>query len=193
VLSKKFADGDLIYYPDFLNPEHADAYFDLLIKEVDWEEEEIRIFGKTHKVPRLVAWHGDAGISYRYSGTEHKAKGWTETLLTLRDTIAAVSQSQYNSVLLNYYRDGQDSMGWHSDDEAELGSEPVIASLSLGTIRRFDLRKKLDHQQKIQLPLAHGSLLIMKGSLQSNWQHQVPKQRKIPEGRLNLTFRRIYG
>ena len=185
------SDGELSYWPQFYPLTRATELLAGLQAEVAWQEEEIVMFGRRVKQPRLTAWYGDPGTSYTYSGLTMQPQPWTARLTTTRQDIEAATGHRYNSVLLNLYRHGQDSMGWHSDDEPELGTDPAIASLSLGEPRRFHLRKKSDHGQKIQLDLAHGSLLLMAGSLQHHWQHQLPKSQRTMSARLNLTFRWI--
>ena len=170
--------------------ERASNWFDILLQETPWRQETIRLFGKQHQVPRLSSWVADQGLAYSYSNMTMQAANWTNTLNEIRGYVQKVCGEEFNSVLLNYYRDGQDSNGWHSDDEAELGENPCIASLSLGATRYFDLRCKRDHKVKYRLALQHGSLLVMKGSTQTHWQHQIPK-RAAAHKRLNLTFRTI--
>lgn len=175
-------------YPKYFE-QHS---FNELRDSLSWETHQIRLFGKTHALPRLVAWYGDADTQYRYSGITHKALGWHPTLAALRDRLAQDFAEQYNSVLCNYYRNGQDGMGWHADDEAQLGPEPSIASISLGETRQFQLKHRFDAtKRRIQLPLQHGDLLIMQGALQSQWYHSLPKTRRELGGRINLTFRQI--
>ena len=149
------------------------------------------MFGKWVDQPRLVAWYGDPGARYKYSGLIVEPQSWTNELLTLKAQVEAASECAFNSVLLNWYRDGRDSMGWHSDDERELGLHPTIASVSLGTERRFLLRRKDDHTCKHEFLLKNGSLIVMRGATQHFWQHQVPKSLRVSQGRINLTFRAI--
>jgi len=165
---------------------------------IDWQSEEIVIFGEKRRVPRLVAWHGDPGASYLYSGVRHEPRPWTPALDRIRDRIGARLAGSgspvavtFNSVLLNLYRDGRDGMGWHADDEPELGTEPVIASVSLGAVRRFVLRHRRRRDQKLDLALPGGSLLVMHGATQRCWVHAVPKTVRPVSERINLTFRRI--
>lgn len=183
----------LHYAPHFVGEAQAIDYFEQLLQEIDWRAEKIKLFGKEYWQPRLLAWYGDPDSSYRYSGTEHRPLAWTTTLLELKAKVEAASGSTFNSVLLNQYRHGQDSMGWHSDDEPELGPEPVIASLSLGAARRFRFRPRKGFTgQKREFPLNNGSLLIMHGQTQARWQHHIPKTKKEVGIRINLTFRTIY-
>jgi alkylated DNA repair dioxygenase AlkB len=165
-----------------------------LIAEIPWRQEHITLFGKTPVQPRLIAWMGDAGCRYRYSGKTYDPLPWTPLVAGLRDRISAASGHSFNSVLINYYRDGRDSMGLHSDDEPELGQQPVIASLSLGAARMIVFRHRHDKTvAPVRLPLSDGSLLTMRGDAQSNWKHEIPKTRRPVGARINLTFRRIVG
>ncbi|GAA4829533.1 alpha-ketoglutarate-dependent dioxygenase AlkB [Algivirga pacifica] len=185
-------DGELLYDPNFLSPEEADTYIHQLMEEIIWKQEEIKLFGKVHPLPRKTAWYGDKGITYTYSGLQNQPERWSPTLLTLKERIENLLEGPtFNSVLLNWYRDGNDKMGWHSDDEPSLGRNPVIASISLGAPRFFDLRHKKDKTRKHRLELTSGSLLVMQGELQHHWVHQVPVQKRVKEGRINLTFRDI--
>jgi len=164
----------------------------VLLEETPWRQERISLFGKTYLQPRLLAWYGDPEARYRYSGTTHEPLPWTDSLQSLRRRVKELAQARFNSVLLNYYRDGRDSMGLHADDEPELGPEPVIASLSLGEERSLYFRHKSDRGVKgLNLPLPHGSVLIMRGATQRNWKHGVDKLSRPCGPRINLTFRNI--
>ncbi len=154
-------------------------------------QEDIKMYGKIMKTPRLTAWYGDQNKEYIFSGTKHHPISWTDELLMIKEKIEPISGVQFNSVLLNYYRDANDSVAWHSDDEYELGINPIIASVSFGQARRFDIRHKQDRNRKYSIYLENGSLLIMKGDLQHNWMHQIPKLNKPLKARVNLTFRVI--
>jgi len=149
------------------------------------------MFGKKHKIPRLQAWYADTDKDYSYSGIKLKNNDWDEKLLEIKSKIENQTQLSFNSVLANLYRDGADSNGWHSDDEKELGRNPVIASLSLGEPRFFHLRRKADRKNKQKILLENGSLLVMKGAMQHFWQHQIAKTKKQKKARINLTFRYI--
>ncbi|MEM7372190.1 MAG: alpha-ketoglutarate-dependent dioxygenase AlkB [Bacteroidota bacterium] len=185
-------DGELWYHASFFSETDSNRFFTALKSDIDWRQEEILIFGKKIPQPRLVAWYGDSGISYTYSGLRLLATPWTPSLLQIKQKIESATGCRFNSVLLNLYRHGQDSMSWHSDDEPELGRNPVIASVSFGGIRRFHLRHKHKQDQaRVRLDLAHGSLLIMKGETQHNWQHQISKTARNIAPRINLTFRWI--
>ena len=180
--------------PEFATPSSGYRLLEQLTSTVNWEQEVIRLFDKTHNSPRLSAWFGEAGTVYKYSGITRVALEWPEYLDEIRHQIEAFTEQDFNSVLLNYYRGGSDGMGKHSDDEEELGRNPVIASLSLGATRRFILHPKFAALGKsISVNLPHGSLMVMSGNCQKNWKHSVPKT-KTPVGpRINLTFRKIYG
>jgi alkylated DNA repair dioxygenase AlkB len=180
-------DAELQFDPQYFASRQADELLRALIDSTPWETHSVRIFGKEIPAPRLSSWHGDAGTAYQYSGKRYLPKAWTSALNEIRDRLGA---QNYNSVLANFYRAGSDSMGWHSDNEPELGPAPVIASLSFGAARRFCLRHK-SLPLKHEILLTHGSLLIMRGSTQSHWQHALPKSAKIGQPRVNLTFRRI--
>ncbi|MDC3220186.1 alpha-ketoglutarate-dependent dioxygenase AlkB [Flavobacteriales bacterium] len=183
--------GQLLFMPNFMSEEKAQHYYQILLKTVDWQQEKVTVFGKTHPVPRETAWYGEKGIKYVYSNVHHAAKQWTKELLEIKTVLDHYSPNQnYNSVLLNNYRHGNDKVGWHSDDEPELGKTPTIASISLGVTRRFDLKHKLTGEKR-QIHLNPGSLLIMLGELQQYWKHQVPAQKKIEGGRINLTYRHV--
>lgn len=163
-----------------------------LIAETPWQAEDITLFGKTHPQPRLVAWYGDPGTAYTYSGIRHEPLPWTAQLTSLKAKVEACCEQSFNSVLLNYYRNGRDSMGMHADDETELGPEPVIASLSLGEQRKLRFRHKRDKSVPgIDLPLPSGSLLVMRGATQQNWKHGLNKLARACGPRVNLTFRHI--
>ena len=185
------ADGDLRWQPEWLDPATADQWLAALLVEVPWQQPEVFVHGRQHRVPRLLAWYGDSEAHYGYAGLNHRPLPWTPLLAAIRARVQAEVGQPLNAVLLNYYRDGQDSMGWHSDDEAALGRNPLIASLSLGGTRRFDLRRKGAGRIEHSLPLGHGSLLVMAGATQHHWQHQVAKTRSPCAPRLNLTFRRV--
>lgn len=183
--------GCVDYTAGFIAAPEADAIFARLMQEIPFAEEEIKIFGKPRKVPRLVSWHGDK--AYRYSQTDHPPQPWTPTLLDLKAKAEQATGARYNSVLCNLYRHGQDSMGWHADDEASLGPAPTIASLSFGAARRFRLRRRDETQRDPQtITLDHGSLLVMHGDLQKNWQHALPKTAAALGPRINLTYRWVY-
>jgi alkylated DNA repair dioxygenase AlkB len=170
--------------------DEADRLLVALLAGIDWQQEEVLIFGQRRRVPRLVAWHGDAGAAYTYSGTPHEPLPWTPPLHAIRRRVEAVTGERYDSVLLNRYRDGRDGMGWHSDDEAALGPEPAIASVSFGATRRFRLKRRRG-AGAVDLELGHGDLLLMRGRTQHEYVHSVPKTARPVGERVNLTFRRL--
>jgi len=184
-------DGLLDYRPDFFSLDESVTFFGSLKNTIDWKQETLQIYGKKIKTPRLTAWYGDKNVAYKYSGVTFYALPWTPDLSEIKAKIELLAGEVFNSVLLNLYRDGKDSMSWHSDDEPELGKNPVIASVNFGEVRRFDFRNKKNPSQKHIINLGNGSLLIMKGDIQHNWQHQVAKTAKIKGARINLTFRKI--
>jgi len=185
------ADAELRWQPEWLDAVAADHWLAALLAQTPWQQPQVFVHGRQHPVPRLLAWYGDAGVGYRYAGLSHQPLAWTPLLAQIRARVEAAAGQAFNGLLLNYYRDGQDSMGWHSDDEPELGRNPLLASLSLGGERRFDLRRCGASRIEYSLPLNHGSLLVMAGATQHHWQHQVAKTRSLCAPRLNLTFRWI--
>jgi alkylated DNA repair dioxygenase AlkB len=163
-----------------------------LIDKVPWRAENIVVWGRTYPQPRLIAWYGDAGMIYTYSGIQLTPLPWTHSLLDIKKRVEAVAGTDFNSVLLNYYRDHRDSMGLHSDDEPELGERPILASVSLGEERTLILKHKRDQVLKpVRLKLASGSLLLMRGDTQRYWKHGIDKETRLCGPRVNLTFRRI--
>ena len=169
-----------------------DIVMDRLIDEVPWRAESIVVWGRTYPQPRLIAWYGDVGMNYTYSGIQLTPLPWTPVLLDIKSRVETVAHTDFNSVLLNYYRDHRDSMGMHSDDEPELGERPILASLSLGKERTFILKHKRDKALKpVRLKLTSGSLLLMKGDTQRYWKHGIDKETRPCGPRVNLTFRRI--
>jgi alkylated DNA repair dioxygenase AlkB len=185
-------DGDVTLYEGFLGAEQSDRILRTLTHETPWRQDHIQIAGKTIPLPRLTAWYGDPGKGYAYSGIAMQAEPWTATLLDIKTRVEAKTGVPFNSVLLNYYRTGQDSVAWHSDDEPELGHHPVIASVSVGATRRFHLKHKTNKAlNRVAIDLTHGSLLLMQGATQHGWQHQVPKTARPVGPRINLTFRAI--
>lgn len=185
-------DGELWFMHDFLSMDEALAIEQLLLKTIEWEQGEIFLFGKTHQEPRKTAWYGDEGCVYTYAGKKSQPKPWIDVLLALKKRVESqLPGVNFNSVLLNLYRDGKDRMGWHSDNEKELGENPTIASVSIGAPRFFDLKHKRIKQLKKRFELPSGSLLVMCGALQENWLHQIPQQTRVSDARINLTFREI--
>ena len=184
---------DVLYFERFLDAPDADRYFRALLETVCWAQQEIVLYGKARLMPRLTAWYGDEGAVYTYSGLKNVPDAWNAPLLELRERVERAAGAAFNSVLLNRYRSGDDGMGWHADDEPELGTAPVIASLSLGTPRLFVMRTKSDRKRLLELRLAHGSLLIMRGSSQQRFAHAVPKEKRLHGERINLTFRAVFA
>lgn len=182
---------ELRFWPGWLSEQDACRYFKTLREEILWEQGSIKLFDKTIQEPRLSAWYGDANAIYSYSGKTMQPHPWTPLLAELKTSVEAHTKTRFNSVLLNYYRNGSDSMGMHSDDEVELGPKPSIASVNLGASRQFDLKHKTLGLKK-SINLAHGSLILMSGQMQKFWKHGIPKQKEIEEARINLTFRWVY-
>jgi len=186
------SDAELLEYPRMFGAIEADALFANLLANLPWRQEHLRIAGKLRAIPRLQCWMGDRASEYGYSGVRLTPCPWHESVQRIHDRVTELSGIRFNSALINYYRDGRDSVAWHADDEAELGEAPVIASVSLGAQRVFELKQK--HQRpakKYQLLLQNGSLLIMGGGMQKHWLHQLPKVRGLEAARINLTFRNI--
>lgn len=175
------------YHPGFLAPQEADACLRVLWNELQWSQREILLFGRRVMQPRLIAWYGEPSVTYRYSGLALTAIPWHPLLAELKSRIERFTGGRFNSVLANAYRDGGDSMGWHRDDERELGDQPILASLSLGAGRRFLVRE--DGRPSAGLTLENGSLLVMKGDSQSRYRHALPKTRRPVGLRINLTYR----
>ena len=184
-------DADIIYYPEFYDSSAADLLFTALEKDILWQQDHIKIFGKIHPQPRLTALYGDEGKYYSYSNIKMQPHPWNLLLQKIKSEVEKVAETHFSTVLLNYYRDGKDSNGWHADNEKELGLNPVIASLSFGAERVFQLKHNSDKGQKQNIVLQHGSLLLMKGITQHFWKHQIPKTAKPIGPRINLTFRLI--
>lgn len=180
--------GLLYWHPQFLNLQRSEQYFQQLKSELNWQQEHITLFGKSVLQPRLQTWLGDA--VYTYSGLTMHPQPWTSAVLDLKAQCEQQAQTRFNSVLGNLYRDGEDYMGWHQDNERELGHQPVIASLSFGVTRQFVFKHKTT-KEKIAFQLTPGSLLIMAGETQQYWQHALPKTKRVNEPRINLTFRYI--
>ena len=178
--------SNLINWRDFEKEKLESIQF----KNILWQHDKIKMYGKEIYVPRYSAWYGDANKSYTYSGITFQAKKWNKGLLYIKQKIEERLNLKFNSVLLNWYRDGDDHMGWHTDDEKELGKNPIIASVNFGEERDF-LIKSNKTDEKISIPLKHGTLLIMSGELQHHWKHSIPKRKKRKNARFNLTFRTI--
>jgi alkylated DNA repair dioxygenase AlkB len=185
------AGAELAFDDGWMAKSEADALFAGLRHAIPWEVHRIRLFGRDVDSPRLSCWIGDPGTGYTYSGAHFEPNPWPVALRAIRARLAGELRIDFNSVLANLYRDGRDSMGWHSDDEPELGAQPVIASLSLGATRRFVLKHRSDPPRKFALELPHGSLLLMRGATQANYRHALPRTSRQIGPRINLTFRQI--
>jgi len=211
----KVPDGELFYSEHFFNQEISDRSVEYFLesnlndwkttdwrnmsaeefssidfKNIKWKHDSINLYGKNIPLPRYTSWYGDKGKSYTYSGINSNPNAWNKGLLYIKKQIEEVAQVTFNSMLLNWYRDGEDYINWHADDEKELGINPVIGSVNFGATRDFIIRRN-DKSKKISIPLKHGTLLIMRGELQHHWQHSVPKRKKVKNIRFNLTFRQI--
>ena len=199
--NKKISDRSVEYFQenDTFNWESADGhqvsedeFAQINFINIKWKREQIKMYGKCIPLPRLTSWYGDPGKSYTYSGITSTPNEWNKGLLYIKEKIEQVTALTFNSVLLNWYRNGEDHMSWHADDEQELGKNPVIASVNFGETRDFVIRRIDDPSKKIVIPLRHGTLLVMGGELQHYWQHSVPKRKRIKESRFNLTFRCVF-
>jgi alkylated DNA repair dioxygenase AlkB len=184
-------DAAIIYFPHFFNKKEADAIFAALTNDIPWQQDDIRVFGKTHPQPRLTALYGNQGKTYSYSNIKMEPHPWNPLLKKIKAKIEGISNTNFSTVLLNLYRDGKDSNGWHSDNEKELGQNPIIASVSFGAERIFQLKHNSISNAKLNIILENGSLLLMQGSTQHFWKHQIPKTAKPIGSRINLTFRLI--
>lgn len=184
-------DAEIVYYSNFFEKEEANHLFEKLKTEIPWQQDDITVFGKTYPQPRLTALFGNEGKPYSYSNIVMKPHTWNALLMFIKNKVEEVCNENFTTVLLNYYRDGKDSNGWHADNEKELGRNPVIASVSFGAERSFHLQHNSIKEQKLKINLEHGSLLIMKGTTQHFWKHQIPKTAKPIGSRINLTFRII--
>jgi alkylated DNA repair dioxygenase AlkB len=196
---EEFPDLDVTVFKNYFDPVEALSLFKLLHETVPWEQESIKMFGKETPIPRMTAWFGDPEKTYTYSGILNQPHDWAllPELEAMREKLNQTCTTSFNSVLLNLYRDGNDSVDWHADDERELGPEPMIASVSLGETRKFDFRSKHDSKLKRSVELFSGDIVVMSGLTQQYWEHRVPKTaekiRKSTGPRINLTFRTIYS
>lgn len=180
-------DGEVLLYPQFFRED----VFEQLVNEVPWKQDKMKIYGKEVNFPRLTAWYGESDEVYVYSGVVNVPVKFSPLLGDIKQAAEQQCGYRFNTALLNYYRDGNDSMGWHSDDETELGGSPVIASVSFGASRIFQFKHKRHKNAKVSIALNNGDLLIMKGQTQHHWLHQVPKTSKAQGARINITFRYI--
>lgn len=188
----KMEDAEVIYYPSFFSNTEANKIYQDLLSTISWKQDDITIFGKTRPQPRLTALYANNNNPYTYSGIQMMPKAFTETLAAIKRKVETETQQNFTSCLCNLYRNGQDSNGWHADNEKELGTHPIIASVSFGAERIFHFKHREDSSLKQKLILNHGSLLLMKGKTQEYWLHQLPKTKKEIGKRINLTFRSIF-
>lgn len=191
ILNMDLPEAEVLFYPQLFPDAVANRLLQELVETTQWRQDSMKIYGKPTPLPRLTAWYGDPGARYIYSGIVNEPLPWTSVISEIKKVLEDISGVGFNGVLLNRYRTGKDSMGWHSDDEPEFGPNPVIASVSFGGTRNFQFRHKRQKDLKSNIELTHGSLLIMRGGTQENWQHQIPKTARPVQERLNLTFRRI--
>lgn len=182
--------GEVIFYPNLFNQTEADRLYSQLYCEINWQQECLKLYGKAVPLPRLTAWYGEK--QYAYSGIAMQPQPWNETLIAIKDRIEPLANTQFNSVLLNLYRSGSDSVSWHSDDEPELGKNPIIGSVSFGGTRKFSFKHRYNKDfGRIEIDLNHGSFLLMAGETQHYWMHQISKTKRSITPRINLTFRLI--
>lgn len=184
-------DGETQFFPNAFSKSDADRLFHTLAEKINWRHEPIKMFGRELMQPRLTAYYAHAGKDYTYSGITMKGNAWISELLEIKEHVEKLCLVKFNAALLNYYRDGKDSMAWHSDNEKELGRNPIIASVSFGSSRNFQFRHLYHKQLKAAVLLTHGSLLLMQGPTQHFWQHQIPKTNLLIGPRINITFRVI--
>jgi alkylated DNA repair dioxygenase AlkB len=184
--------GETYLYPEFFSGQKADAFFSALKTGLKWKQEPIKLFGRLIMQPRLTALYGDESQPYGYSGITMNPMPWSEELRIIKMSLENVLSTEFTHVLCNFYRDGKDSMGWHRDNEEVLGKNPTIASVSFGATRKFQIRHFSSKNHKLDIPLSHGSLLVMAGESQHFWEHQIPKTKVEIGPRINLTFRKLY-
>jgi len=187
---KQIQNGEYLHIINFFDKPSSDNYLKVLLDSIDWKQEKMNMYGKELLFPRLTAWYGDNDKPYSFSGITLQPQQWTKELLEIKRNVETKVDASFNSVLLNRYRNGNDSISWHTDAEKELGKNPIIASVNFGATREFQL-KHIHTKEKLSIELSHGSLLIMLGELQHFWQHQIPKTKKPVSERINLTFRVI--
>lgn len=183
-------DGEVFYLPEVFDHSSSAQFLSVLLNEIHWQNDEVKVFGKTYITSRKTAWYADGNLSYTYSGIKRTPHLWSPALLKIRDKIEQIAGIRFNACLLNLYHNGEEGMGWHSDDEQELGPKPEIVSVSFGAARRFDFKHKIT-AEKISVVLKNGSVLWMRGTCQANWKHALPKTKKVKDIRVNLTFRNI--
>lgn len=187
-LSPDLGSAEIAFWPNWLSPEQADGLLETAIHQTQWRQDTIKIVGKTIPIPRLQNWFGDPSTSYTYSGIRMQALRFPDWMDKIRLSIEQTTEQRFNRALVNYYRDGRDSVDWHADDEKELGPAPVIASLSLGVERVFQLRHN-ETKERLSISLPHGSLLLMGAGIQAHWQHRIAKVKDLQQPRVNFTFR----
>jgi alkylated DNA repair dioxygenase AlkB len=186
----KIENGEIQFFPNFFSKSESDIYLTALKDNIKWKQQSMNMYGRKIDFPRLTAWYGDNDKPYSFSGITLQPHDWNVEILQIKEKIEPLAEVVFNSVLLNLYRSGNDSISWHTDAEKELGDNPIIASVNFGATRKFQL-KHIKTKEKLEIELSHGSLLIMQGELQHFWQHQVPKTSKPVSERVNLTFRVI--
>lgn len=185
-------DSDIVMYPHLFSLDERTRLFKNLTERINWQQDQISFYGKKIDLPRLTAWYGDPGFKYSYSGIPMNPNPWNEDLIFIKKKIEDIAQCSFSSVLLNLYRDGKDSVSWHQDNEKELGPNPTIGSVSFGATRPFQLKHiERSDLAKVDIPLTDGSFLLMRGTTQHYWKHQIPKTSKEIGQRINLTFRQI--
>ena len=184
-------DGEVNYYGQIMDTESSSRYYEVLMNEIEWRNDEAVIFGRHIVTKRKVAWYGDQSFEYTYSNKTRTALPWTKELLELKKMVEKHTNESYNSCLLNLYHTGDEGMAWHSDDEKDLKKNGTIASLSFGAIRKFSMKHREEKENKMAILLEPGSLLVMKGTTQTNWLHSLPKSKKVTTPRINLTFRQM--
>lgn len=183
-------DGEVLYYENILSQPEADKYFNCLLQNIQWKHDEVMMFGKKIITKRETAWYGDADLAYTYSGVKRQPIPWTNLLQELKSIVEDATKETFNSCLLNLYHNGEEGMNWHSDDEKDLKPNGAIASLSLGAERKFSFKHKTTGERR-SLILGHGSMVLMKGTVQTHWLHSIPKTKKVITPRINLTYRTI--
>ncbi|WP_138434559.1 alpha-ketoglutarate-dependent dioxygenase AlkB family protein [Winogradskyella algicola] len=183
--------AELIYVPEFFNSQESDNYYRIIKDETNWQHDDITVFGKTYKQPRLTALFGETNQTYSYSNITMHTEAFTKDLLDIKSKVEKFSDETFNTLLINLYRDGSDSNGWHADNEKELGKNPIIASVSFGEERPFHFKHRTIKDERHKIILEHGSLLLMKGEMQHYWLHQIAKTKRHIQPRINLTFRRL--
>lgn len=186
-------DGEILFYPQLFTQSESETYFKTLQSEINWKHEPIKIFGKEVMQPRLTAWYGDLDRPYSYSGITMQPNLWIPELLLIKTKIEQIANVAFNSALLNQYRDEKDSVGWHRDNEKELGPNPIIGSVSFGASRTFQMKHYSDKKLKTSIELTNGSFLLMRGETQHFWQHSIPKTTRPTGPRINLTFRIVHN